>query len=86
VGRCRWAYGAFTLDTEDLISQVGGGNTSEDIGDVAGNIGAVGEGQVRITGAAECNLALGELPAEGPTSCLVSNPNLLDAECVWLTG
>ena len=64
-----------TLNTEGLPSQLGGGDVSEDIGDVAGNISAVGEGQVGITGAAEFNLALRELPAKEPTDRRMSNPN-----------
>jgi len=70
---------------ESLPSQPGGGDVSEDIGGVAGDISAVGERQIRITGAAEGNLALSEFPAQGPTGRRMGNPNRW-ARMVLLTG
>ena len=43
------------------------------MGDVAGNINGVGEGQIRITRAAGYNLTLSELPAKGSMDRWVSN-------------
>ena len=54
-----WAYSEIALDTERLPSQLRGRNASEDVGNVAGDISAMGEGQVRIPEAAKGDLALG---------------------------
>ena len=84
-GRRRGTYNAFIMDMEGLPSHPGGENTSEDIGSAAGDIDAVGEGQIRVTGAAECKLVLIEPPAEGPRSRWMSHPSRR-AWRVLLTG
>jgi len=48
---------------------------SEDVDDVASDIGTVGEGQIGITGTSEGDLALGKVPAEQPLGRRMSDPN-----------
>ena len=69
----RLAYSKFTLDAEYLPGQLRGGNASEDMSQVAGDIGAVDKRQLGIAGSTEGNLALVESPTPGPTpACSVA--------------
>lgn len=64
----QWAYSEFTLDAETLPSQLGGRNMSEDIANVASNIGTVDESHFGIARATEGDLTLVELPTPGPAA------------------
>lgn len=54
-------------DLEDLPSQLGGGRLVENVGEVVGDVGAVGKGQIETTRATEGNLTFSEFPAQRPT-------------------
>ena len=63
----RWAYAKFRLDAENLPGKLGGGSVSKNVGNVANDIGAVGEGHWGISGSADDDLTLVKVPAEFAT-------------------